>query len=100
MESLIFLALLVLGLGVMPASAEPARTGDPADLLAARTKDCRGCNLSGANLKRFALTGADLVGANLAGANLHRAKLSGANLAGANLSGGNLNSRFASRQPR
>jgi uncharacterized protein YjbI with pentapeptide repeats len=91
MKSWIVSALLVLGLGLLPGLADSARAGDKADFLAALSKDCRGCNLSGANLKRFDLTGADLAGANLTGANLHRAKLTGANLAGANLTGANLN---------
>lgn len=44
------------------------------------TKNCPQCNLSGANLNRF-----DLSGANLEGANLSRAKMSLVNLSGANL---------------
>ena len=44
-------------------------------------------NLSGANLSRANLSGADLSCANLSGANLSGADLSCANLSGANLSG-------------
>lgn len=45
-----------------------------------QTKNCPQCDLSGANLNRM-----DLSGANLEGANLSRAKLNLANLTGANL---------------
>lgn len=69
-----------------PALSDPVQA-----FLAGQAKDCPGCDLTGANLKRRDLAGADLSGANLAGANLHRAKLGKANLAGANLRGANLN---------
>lgn len=46
----------------------------------AETKSCPQCDLSGANLNRL-----DLSGANLEGANLSRAKMSLTNLSGANL---------------
>jgi uncharacterized protein YjbI with pentapeptide repeats len=49
------------------------------------TKQCPGCNLQGAKLKRT-----DLSGANLSNANLTRAELEKANLSNANLSGANL----------
>lgn len=69
--------------------------GAPADalnaFLAGATRDCPGCDLTGANLKRRDLAGADLSGANLSGANLHRALLGGANLDDANLRGAVLN---------
>ena len=42
--------------------------------------ECKGCNLSGANLNRFDLTAANLEGANLARARLYLTNLSGANL--------------------
>src|ERR1700756_4707770 len=91
MKSLIFAAPPVLALGLFLAAAGPGRAGDPAEFLAGRIKDCPGCDLAGANLKRFDLTQADLAGANLAGANLHRAQLTRVNLSGANLTGANLN---------
>jgi hypothetical protein len=49
-----------------------------------------GANLYGANLSGANLSGANLYGADLSGANLSRANLSGANLYGADLSGANL----------
>ena len=49
-----------------------------------------GANLSGANLTRANLYGADLSGANLTGANLYGADLAGADLAGADFAGANL----------
>jgi len=48
---------------------------------------CKGCDLSGANLKRADLTRADLSEANLKGADMRYADLSRANLKGADLSG-------------
>ncbi len=51
------------------------------------TKQCQGCDLSGAGLVLTNLSGANLSGANLSGANLSRANLSGADLTGANLVG-------------
>lgn len=51
------------------------------------TNDCQGCDLSGAVLNRFDLSGVNLAGANLAGAKLYLVDLSGANLTGANLQG-------------
>ena len=86
MKSFLFSAVLVLSLGLSPGLVDVARA-DLADFLAGRSKDCRDCNLSGANLKRFDLSEADLAGANLAGANLHRARLARVNLSGANLTG-------------
>ena len=49
-----------------------------------------GASLSGADLSRASLYGADLSRANLSGANLSRADLYGADLSRANLSGANL----------
>lgn len=49
------------------------------------TKQCQGCNLSGANL-----TNAELSNANLIGADLSQAKLNGANLSNASLIGAKL----------
>src|SRR5262245_30248262 len=91
MKSLIFAARSVLALGFLLASGESGRAGDPTEFLTGHVRDCPGCDLAGANLKRFDLTQAHLPGANLAHANLHRALLAGANLAGANLTGANLN---------
>ncbi len=59
------------------------------------TRECPGCNLSGAelahaNLQRAHLNGANLQKANLAGADLRSAKLVRANLNEANLAGANL----------
>jgi Pentapeptide repeats (8 copies) len=59
--------------------------------LAGTTKDCPGCNLAGAKLKRRNLADADLSGANLAGASFHRSSVRGANLSGADLTDANLN---------
>lgn len=74
------LTTIYLASPAMAASSESIR-----QLLA--TKQCQGCDLSGAGLVMANLSGADLSGANLSGANLSRANLSGANLNGANLSG-------------
>lgn len=68
------------------ATAEAERNA-----LVARARNCVGCDLSGANLKRADLSGANLAGANLTGANLHAAVLAGANLEGAELANANLN---------
>ena len=65
---------------------------DPVEaFLIGATNDCPGCDLSGAQLQRRNLAGADLAGANLSGASLHRTVLRGASLDGANLAGANLN---------
>ena len=62
-----------------------------ADLLNGLTKDCPGCDLRHANLKRFDLEGGNLAGAILEGANLHGAKLGKVDLSGADLTRANLN---------
>jgi uncharacterized protein YjbI with pentapeptide repeats len=54
------------------------------------TKQCPGCNLSGANLQNADLEEANLRGANLQGANLQNADLEQANLQDANLQQANL----------
>jgi uncharacterized protein YjbI with pentapeptide repeats len=54
------------------------------------TKQCVGCDLSGAGLVFARLAGANLSQANLAGANLSQANLAGADLRGANLAGASL----------
>jgi uncharacterized protein YjbI with pentapeptide repeats len=73
----------------LAAIRDPAPT--QVELLAARSRDCPGCDLAGANLKRADLQDANLAGANLAGANLHGANLAGADLTGAQLPKANLN---------
>ncbi|MEP0751491.1 pentapeptide repeat-containing protein [Trichocoleus sp. Lan] len=60
-----------------------------------KTKQCRGCDLSGANLAGASLNGADLseaklIKANLKGAELRNATLNQANLAGVSLSSADL----------
>ena len=81
-------AALCAGTALNEASAQQP---DPSAFLAGQTRDCPGCNLAGASLKRRNLAGANLAGANLAGASFHRAVLRGANLLGADLTGANLN---------
>jgi uncharacterized protein YjbI with pentapeptide repeats len=80
-------ALLITIGFTLPAKAEnPEHTRQ---LLS--TKQCQGCNLSGAGLTFSQLRGADLSQANLAAANLSQSNLTGVNLSGANLSGASLN---------
>lgn len=55
------------------------------------TKECSGCNLSGADLANKALTFVNLSNANLSGANLRGARLIGADLSNANLTNADLN---------
>src|ERR1700747_75581 len=74
-------AVLALALFVDTPSAI-AQTPGTAAFLAGKTKDCPGCNLAGASMKRRNLAGANLAGANLNGASFHRAVLRGANLSG------------------
>ncbi|MGC1394498.1 MAG: pentapeptide repeat-containing protein [Coleofasciculaceae cyanobacterium] len=54
------------------------------------TKECPGCNLSGANLANKVLTFVNLSNANLSGANLTGARLIGADLSNTNLTNANL----------
>ncbi|MBV8883202.1 MAG: pentapeptide repeat-containing protein [Chroococcidiopsidaceae cyanobacterium CP_BM_RX_35] len=54
------------------------------------TKECVGCNLSGANLKTVNLQAANLAGANLQDADLEKANLQETNLQAANLQGADL----------
>ncbi|NEQ52468.1 MAG: pentapeptide repeat-containing protein [Leptolyngbya sp. SIO3F4] len=54
------------------------------------TKECPGCNLQEADLRRLDLSGANLEGANLKNANFFYAILDGANLSGADLGSTNL----------
>src|SRR5205823_911975 len=94
------LAALPLPFAVAPAGAEDqqagpapaaAVNGDRDAFLAGTTKDCPGCDLRQAKLKRRDLSNANLTGANLTGAVLHRAKLARAKLDHANLTEANLN---------
>lgn len=74
---------------MVPATIRAENLEQLSQLLA--TKQCQGCDLTGAGLVMANLTGANLMNANLAGANLSQANLAGANLRGANLSGASLN---------
>lgn len=74
-----------------PLAAAPDPANPAAIFLAGKARDCPGCELANADLRRRDLSGADLTGANLEGALLHRALLRGTRLAGANLRGANLN---------
>lgn len=83
LKSSLYCILLSLPLITSSAYAEQLSTSTEVKeniTLLAETKSCPQCNLSGANLNRF-----DLSGANLEGANLSRAKMSLVNLSGANL---------------
>jgi uncharacterized protein YjbI with pentapeptide repeats len=73
--------------GAIPDAAQDPR----AQFIAARTVNCRGCDLAGLSFKRRDLTGADLSGANLEGTSFYRAVMRGADLSGARLSRANLN---------
>ena len=61
------------------------------------TNACKGCDLSGADLRRENLSRAMLPGANLSGADLRRAMLPGAYLKYANLTGADLRRADLSR---
>ncbi|CDN11206.1 Pentapeptide repeat family protein [Richelia intracellularis] len=88
MKKQILAGLIALSsLGFYP-TAQAANAHHVRQLLA--TKECEGCDLSGAGLVMADLSGANLRGANLTGANLSSSNLSGANLQGANLSGSSL----------
>lgn len=54
------------------------------------TKQCQGCDLTGAGLVLADLSGANLSGADLRSANLSRANMAGTDLSGANLSNASL----------
>ncbi len=74
-----------------PPPPAPA-TGDmAAQFIAGLVKDCPGCDLSGADLRRHDLTGADLSGAKLVATNLHRAILRGVNFTNADIERSDLN---------
>ncbi|MBM3507312.1 MAG: pentapeptide repeat-containing protein [Alphaproteobacteria bacterium] len=75
----------------VPLAALPPG-GDRRDaFLSGLSKDCPGCDLVGADLRRHDLAEANLAGANLEGAVLHRVNLRRANLEGATLRNANLN---------
>src|ERR1700735_3760296 len=59
--------------------------------LAGTSKDCPGCDLRDAKLKRRDLSGADLTGADLTDAVLHAARLTNAKLGHTKLEDANLN---------
>src|ERR1700741_997258 len=78
------LVTLPFPFAIAPAGAEDQQAGpvpaaavnaDRDAFLAGTTKDCPGCDLRQARLKRRDLSNANLTGANLSGAVLHRAKL-------------------------
>ncbi|WP_204104567.1 MULTISPECIES: pentapeptide repeat-containing protein [Spirulina sp. CCY15215] len=72
-----------------PEPVEELQVEDPVTRLLS-TGQCRGCDLSGADLSAAHLIGADLREANLEGATLIRTNLEGADLTGANLTDANL----------
>jgi uncharacterized protein YjbI with pentapeptide repeats len=94
MKNLYFSFLLaVLAIPLFTGVAQAAKSKHLQQLLS--TKQCNGCDLSGANLSNIDLSKAQLVGANLNMANLVNTNLSEANLTkasvvGANLGGANL----------
>jgi uncharacterized protein YjbI with pentapeptide repeats len=94
MKNLYFSCLLaVLAIPLFTGVAQAAKPKHLQQLLS--TKQCNGCDLSGANLSNIDLSKAQLVGANLNMANLVNTNLSEANLTkasvvGANLGGANL----------
>ena len=77
----------------LAAPADPVGTPTtPVELfLAGQSKDCPGCDLRGADLRRRDLSGVNLRGADLTKAVLHRAILRGTDLSGATLQRVNLN---------
>lgn len=74
-----------------PAQALPADATPAQRFLAGLSKDCPGCDLSGADLRRRDLSDAKLNGANLTRAVFHRANLRNADFTGATLTQANLN---------
>ena len=83
--------LLVISLG----KVAPVEAANPEHVLRLlETKECAGCDLSGANLSLAILVNANLRGANLRGANLSGADLTRANLSQADLSSANLNQAY------
>lgn len=98
MRRFIFLAISIFSLSIFFASISYAfNEKDLARLLS--SKECKFCNLHGADLSGAQLSGAQLSNctlshANLSNANLSRANLSGTFLINANLSGANLSDAF------
>jgi len=86
MNRLVFLAVagLVAGVGSTAALAVDQAKFDS---LRNGAKACVWCDLSGAKLAKFKLTGVDLSGANLTGADLSGADLRNVNFTGADLTG-------------
>jgi uncharacterized protein YjbI with pentapeptide repeats len=91
-SALLMGSLLLASMGL----AQPSIAANPAQVRQLlQTGECRGCdltraNLRNANLRDAQLNGANLTGANLSGANLTEADLNSATLRGANLAGANL----------
>lgn len=86
MKRLISLAFTLALLGGVSAGPAQAENLEQTQQLI-RTKQCPGCDLTGAGLVYASLMGADLSQANLSQANLSRTDLSQANLSQANLVG-------------
>lgn len=82
--------IALLGLGFAAIAYLPRLTRPASVRQLLETKQCRGCDLSRADLKYLDLQGVDLEGANLAGANLEGTRLGNANLKRTNLTGANL----------
>lgn len=81
-----FSVLAVSGMLIAATSAsDPAHVKQLTD-----TRNCVGCDLSGANLAGWTLPKANLTGANLTGASLYKAQLPQANLDGAELADADL----------
>lgn len=72
------------------SSGPGASTEEISYTVKSMAKDCPGCNLKEADLRKADLVAANLKGANLRGADLSRANLRRANLEGADLSGATL----------
>ena len=73
---------IVVAAAALVLMATPVFADQVADLIAGTVKQCRGCDLHGANFKKADLAGVDLTGANLTDATFHRADLRGAILTG------------------
>jgi uncharacterized protein YjbI with pentapeptide repeats len=83
--------IAIFGAALVLAALRFADAADPDHVARFRnTRQCAGCDLSGAQLGGINATNAKLANANLAGANLYGARLPGADLTGAILDGTNL----------
>ena len=69
---------IVMAAVALLCMASPVLADKVDDLIAGTIKECRGCDLQGANFKKADLAGVDLAGANLTDATFHRANLRGA----------------------